>query len=116
MSVAAFPMSIWPHAMSKARPSREMDLVRPVIACLVGVGAATGGGGGGGGWGAFLVDPPAGGVLGFHHLDRVVGAQESAGQVGVDGLPPAGGGDLIARTRRAKHARVVDQQINPLPS
>jgi hypothetical protein len=37
MSVAALPMSICPQAMSKRRPSREMDLVRPVIACLVAV-------------------------------------------------------------------------------
>ena len=37
MAVAALPMSICPQAMSWARPSREMDLVRPVIACLVAV-------------------------------------------------------------------------------
>jgi hypothetical protein len=39
-SVAALPMSIWPQAMSCARPSSEMDLVSPVIACLVAVYAA----------------------------------------------------------------------------
>src|SRR5437660_2975638 len=37
ISVAAFPMSIWPHAMSYLRPSRDVALVRPVIACLVAV-------------------------------------------------------------------------------
>ena len=37
MSVAALPMSICPQAMSKARPSRDSDLVSPVIACLVAV-------------------------------------------------------------------------------
>ncbi len=36
-SVAALPMSIWPQAMSYFRPSSEVDLVRPVIACLVAV-------------------------------------------------------------------------------
>ena len=37
MSVPALPMSICPQAMSYARPSSEVDLVRPVIACLVAV-------------------------------------------------------------------------------
>src|SRR2546425_35808 len=36
-SVSALPMSIWPQAMSYFRPSREVDLVRPVMACLVAV-------------------------------------------------------------------------------
>ena len=35
ISVLALPMSIWPQAMLYGRPSREIDLVRPVIACLV---------------------------------------------------------------------------------
>src|SRR5664279_3647121 len=34
-SVAAFPTSICPQAMSYARPSSDVDLVRPEIACLV---------------------------------------------------------------------------------
>ena len=34
---AALPMSIWPQAMSYLRPSREVDFVRPVIACFVDV-------------------------------------------------------------------------------
>ena len=33
-SVSALPMSIWPQAMLNARPSSEIDLVRPVTACL----------------------------------------------------------------------------------
>mmetsp|Transcript_20268 Transcript_20268/g.47331 ORF Transcript_20268/g.47331 Transcript_20268/m.47331 type:complete len:266 (-) Transcript_20268:1001-1798(-) len=37
MDVSAFPMSICPHAMSKARPSNANDFVRPVIACFVAV-------------------------------------------------------------------------------
>src|SRR5262244_424941 len=37
ISVAALPMSIWPHAMSYLRPSSEVDLVSPVIACFVAV-------------------------------------------------------------------------------
>src|SRR5258707_1263036 len=37
MLVPALPMSIWPHAMLKRRPSRDEDLVRPVIACFVAV-------------------------------------------------------------------------------
>src|SRR6185437_11622123 len=35
ISVLALPMSICPQAMLYGRPSREIDLVRPVIACLV---------------------------------------------------------------------------------
>ena len=35
MSVSALPMSIWPQAISYARPSSAVDLVSPVIACLV---------------------------------------------------------------------------------
>ena len=37
MGVEALPMSIWPQAMPYARPSRAIDLVRPVMACLVAV-------------------------------------------------------------------------------
>ena len=37
ISVAALPMSIWPQAMPNGRPSSEIDLVSPVIACLVAV-------------------------------------------------------------------------------
>lgn len=37
MSLAALPISIWPQAMSNGRPSSAVDLVRPVIACLVAV-------------------------------------------------------------------------------
>src|SRR6266851_5476591 len=37
IGVAALPMSIWPQAMSYFRQSREVDLVRPVMACLVAV-------------------------------------------------------------------------------
>jgi hypothetical protein len=35
IGVTALPMSIWPQAMSYWRPSSEVDLVRPVMACLV---------------------------------------------------------------------------------
>src|SRR5712671_2853197 len=37
ISVAALPMSIWPQAMSYLRPSSDVDLVKPVIACFVAV-------------------------------------------------------------------------------
>jgi hypothetical protein len=37
MSVSALPMSIWPHAISWARPSSEADFVSPVTPCLVAV-------------------------------------------------------------------------------
>src|SRR3954462_7385333 len=37
IAVAALPMSIWPQAMSYLRPSSEVALVRPVMACLVAV-------------------------------------------------------------------------------
>ena len=35
--VAALPMSICPQAMSYCRPSSDVDLVRPVMACFVDV-------------------------------------------------------------------------------
>jgi hypothetical protein len=35
IGVSALPMSIWPQAMSWARPSRAVVLVSPVIACFV---------------------------------------------------------------------------------
>src|SRR5580693_5400000 len=35
IAVWALPMSIWPQAMLYGRPSSEIDLVRPVIPCLV---------------------------------------------------------------------------------
>ena len=35
IGVMAFPMSIWPQAMSYLRPSRAVALVSPVMACLV---------------------------------------------------------------------------------
>src|SRR3954467_5601104 len=34
-SVDAFPMSIWPQAMSYLRPSSRPPFVKPVIACFV---------------------------------------------------------------------------------
>src|SRR5207244_9385289 len=34
ISVSALPTSIWPQEMSYLRPSSEVDLVRPVTACL----------------------------------------------------------------------------------
>jgi hypothetical protein len=37
MSVAALPMSICPHAILNRRPSSDVDLVSPVMACLVAV-------------------------------------------------------------------------------
>src|SRR6059036_3710977 len=41
--VAALPMSICPQAMSYLRPSSEVDLVSPVMACLVDVYGAENG-------------------------------------------------------------------------
>jgi hypothetical protein len=35
--VAALPMSICPQAMSKGRPSSEVERVNPVIACFAAV-------------------------------------------------------------------------------
>ena len=37
MSVRALPMSIWPQTMLWLRPSRKVERVRPVRACLVAV-------------------------------------------------------------------------------
>jgi hypothetical protein len=37
IGVEALPMSIWPQAMPCGRPSRAIDFVSPVMACLVAV-------------------------------------------------------------------------------
>src|ERR1700722_8586287 len=37
ISVPALPISIWPQAISNARPSSAIDFVSPVMACLVAV-------------------------------------------------------------------------------
>src|SRR6266516_3230000 len=42
-SAAAFPMSIWPQAMPKPRPSSAVALVRPVTPCLLAVYPAASG-------------------------------------------------------------------------
>ena len=37
ISVSAFPMSIWSHAISNLLPSKDVEQVRLVITCLVAV-------------------------------------------------------------------------------
>ena len=59
MSVAALPMSIWPHAMLYGRPSSEIDLVSPVIACFDAVYATLAGREGPGRSGAVTRTPGA---------------------------------------------------------
>ena len=82
-SVAALPMSICPQAMSKWRPSRDVDLVRPVMPCLEEVYGAEPGRGLGGDR-AVVDDPPAARRLGFHQPERLARAEERAGEIDVD--------------------------------
>ena len=65
---------------------------------------------------AVVDDPPAARVLGLHHPHRVLGAQEGPGEVGVDHPLPVGQVDLVRLRRRAEHARVVHQQVEPPPA
>src|ERR1700712_3193897 len=81
ISVTALPMSSWPQAMSYARPSSEIDLVRPVTACLVAVYGAESGRGGRDR--PVVDDAAAARRLRLHRAERALGAQEHAGEVDV---------------------------------
>ena len=74
--VSALPMSIWPQAMSYFRPSSDVDLVRPVIACLVAVYGAEFGRGAWAEIEPLLMIRPPRGVLRLHDPERLLGAQE----------------------------------------
>ena len=76
ISVAALPMSIWPQAMSWARPSSAVALVRPVIACLVAVYGALNGRGACAEIEPLLMIRPPRGILSLHQPERLLRAEE----------------------------------------
>ena len=112
-SVSALPMSIWPQAMSYLRPSSEVDLVSPVIACLDAVYGAEFARGVCAEIDPLLMMRPPRGVLILHQPERLLRAQERAGEIGVDHFAPLFVGHVFERHERRLHARVVEQHIEP---
>ena len=104
-------MSIWPQAMSYLRPSSDVDLVSPVIACLVAVYGAE--------FGtrrmrrdrSVVDDAPPRGVWSFIIRIACLRAQERAGEVDVDDVLPLRERQLFEVDRRRAHARVVEQHV-----
>ena len=112
MSVAAFPMSIWPQAMRYGRPSSDSDLVSPVSPCLVAVYGDRVRAGRVRRDRAVVDDPPALRILRLHHPERRLRAQERTGEVGVHDLPPGGVREFLHRDAAGpERARVVEEQI-----
>ena len=112
-SVSALPMSIWPQAMSYLRPSSDVDLVSPVIACFDAVYGAE--------FGARRVrrdravvdDAAAARRLILHQPERLLRAQKRAGEIGVDDLAPFLERHVLERQERRVHAGVVEQHVEP---
>ena len=65
---------------------------------------------------AVVDDPPAARVLRLHHPERVLGAQEGAGEVGVDHRLPVGQVDLVERAGRAEQCRRCSPAGQGVPS
>ena len=113
MSVAAFPMSIWPQAMSYARPSSEVARVRPVIPCLLAVYAADRGRGTCAAIDPLLMIRPPRGTCVLHEPERTLGHQERAGQIGLDDRAPGLDRQVLDRGGRRPSPGVVEQQVEP---
>ena len=99
--------------MSKARPSSAVDLVRPVIACLVAVYAIERGRGACAEIDPLLMIRPPCGCWLSHHPERLAGAEERAGQVHRDHLVPRVELEGVDVDVRGSDARVVEQQVDP---
>ena len=106
-------MSIWPQAMSKARPSRLVDRVKAGDPEL-------GGRVGGGvrprhlrGDRAVVDDAAAARALALHQRHRLPRAQKGAGEVGVDHHAPLIDVQLVGRHCSGVCAGVVEQQVEP---
>jgi hypothetical protein len=95
ISVAALPMSICPQAMSYLRPSSEMHLVSPVMACLVAVYRARSWARRMRGYGAIVDDAPAARRLHFHEPDGFLRAQKRAGQIDAHHRAPLLVGEIL---------------------
>ena len=59
-----------------------------------------------------MIRPPCG-VCRLHHADRVLGAEERAGEVHVDDRLPLRVGEVLHRDRRAALAGVVEEEVDP---
>ena len=108
-------MSIWPQAMSYLRPSSEVDLVRPVMACLVAVyGAEFGRGACAEIEPLLMIRPPRGCWL-LHDPECFLRAQKRAGEIRVDHRLPLFVSQILERAAD-RHASIVEQQIEPAES
>ena len=106
-------MSIWPHAMLKRRPSSDVDLVRPVMACLVAVYGAECGRGDVGRDRSVVDDPAALRLLRFHQQEGLLRAEKRPRQVDVHHRLPLFDGQLLERRAARGDARVVEQHVQP---
>jgi hypothetical protein len=104
-------MSIWPQAMSCFLPSRDSDLVSPVIACLVAVYGAEFGRGACAEIEPLLMILPPAGRLRLHLPERRLRAQERAGEVDVDDALPLLERQVLERPADADPG-VVEQQVD----
>ena len=102
ISVAALPISICPHAMSYFRPSSEMLLVSPVMACLVAVYGAELGRGACAEIDPLLMMRPPRGCCDFISADGVLRAQKRAGQVDGHHSAPLLEGEIFHRNSRER--------------
>ncbi len=111
ISVTALPTSICPQAIPYLRPSSEIALVSPVIACLVAVYAAACGRGTCAEIEPLLmIRPPPRRFMAVEGLAR---AQERAGQIRIDHSLPVGQGELFEGRGRPKYPGIVEEQVDP---
>ena len=114
-SVAALPMSIWPQAMLYARPSSD-DRLRQAGDRVLGRGVGDGLRSRHVGRDRAVVDdPPALRPLRLHQPERLLGAQEAAGQVRVDDRPPLLERQLFERRRRADMPALLNSRSTSSP-
>ena len=91
--------------MPYGRPSRAIDLVSPVMACLVAVYGAEFGRGDVRGDRAVVDDSAARRRLALHHRDRSLRTQERAGEIDVDHSLPLLECQLVERAPAARRRR-----------
>ena len=104
-------MSICPHAMSYARPSRDVALVRPVIACFVAVyGAECGRGTRAESEPLLMIRPPRGDWA-FISRNACLRAEEGTGEVRLDDCVPLLEREILERHSGRAHTGVVEQHV-----
>jgi len=111
-SVAALPMSIWPQAMSRCRPSSDSERREPgqrVLGRDIGRRVAPrhmrrhr----------AVVDDAAAARVLLLHHAEGMLGAQKGAGQVGLHDAHPLLVGQLLETDAAGADPGIVEQEVD----